>query len=236
MHFRDAVEKFEDLSNITDPKPGDVVIVTTTTKEYVYNSASAWVELGDEGNHATKTELSTEISARISADNFLSGKIDDISANYATNASVGEIKSELEDKITTEAEARVATDATLSTAIDNKVIINGISAESLSVVNISQDAYHKLVVDKEIDPNTIYMVSSDTYNMYDQKIINLAPGTDEKDAVNFGQLNTLSTTIMTEVEANKLSSITLGDTVFTPVNNNFTLSISTICGGNAKND
>lgn len=139
-------------------------------------------------------------------------------------------KTELEK----EAQDRKAADDVLSSAIDNKVFIDGTAVKSLSVENISQDDYHNLVEQNQIDPNKVYIVSAETYNMYDQKIINLKAGTEEKDAVNFGQISALSSNIMTEVEANKLSSITLGDTVFTPENNNITLNISTICGGGAK--
>jgi hypothetical protein len=142
------------------------------------------------------------------------------------HATITELEKETQD--------RKAADDYLSGAIDNKVFIDGTAVKSLSVENISQDDYHTLVSNGDVDSNTVYIVSSDTYNMYDQKIINLADGTEEKDAVNFGQISALSGTIMTEVEANKLSSITLGDTIFTPENNNFTLSISTICGGGAK--
>jgi hypothetical protein len=139
-------------------------------------------------------------------------------------------KTELEKEI----QDRKAADDYLSGAIDNKVFIDGTAVKSLSVENISQDDYHNLVAQNQIDPNKVYIVSAETYNMYDQKIINLKAGTEEKDAVNFGQISALSGTIMTEVEANKLSSITVGDTVFTPENNNITLNISTICGGDAK--
>ena len=66
---------------ITDPAAGDIVIVTTTSKEYVYNG-SAWVELGDEVLYATKAEVST-VSAELTADiagltgdvSYLSGQI-----------------------------------------------------------------------------------------------------------------------------------------------------------------
>ena len=179
------------------PAEGDIVLDSVSGTEYVYTleykgTQNVWVEIGDEQNHATKSELSAEKQAREAADNYLSG------------------------------------------AIDNKVFIDGTAVTSLSVENISQDDYHSLVSNGNVDPNTVYIVSSDTYNMYDQKIVNLADGTEEKDAVNFGQISALSGTIMAEVEANKLSSITLGDTVFTPENNNFTLSISSICGGGAK--
>ena len=54
MHFRGAVTA---PSAITDPKAGDIVIITSTSKEYVYNG-NEWVELGDEVLYATKAEVS----------------------------------------------------------------------------------------------------------------------------------------------------------------------------------
>ena len=54
MHFRGAVTA---PSDIADPKAGDIVIVTSTSKEYVYAN-NKWVELGDEVLYATKAEVS----------------------------------------------------------------------------------------------------------------------------------------------------------------------------------
>ena len=63
MHFRGAVSA---PSDITDPKAGDVVIVTSTSKEYVYNGTE-WIELGDEALYATKAEVAT-VSAELTSD------------------------------------------------------------------------------------------------------------------------------------------------------------------------
>ena len=64
MHFRGAVTPNEGETDfsalgrvITDPKSGDVAIITSTSKEYVYNGTS-WIELGDEVLYATKAEVS----------------------------------------------------------------------------------------------------------------------------------------------------------------------------------
>lgn len=64
MHFRGAVTPNEgetDLAAlarvIDDPASGDVAIITSTSKEYVYNGTS-WIELGDEVLYATKAEVS----------------------------------------------------------------------------------------------------------------------------------------------------------------------------------
>ena len=68
--------------------------------------------------------------------------------------------------------------------------VNGTQVSSLEVKNINQEEYHQLVVDNKVDSNTVYIVSSDTLNMYGEQIKNLAPGTDLSDAVNLEQLST----------------------------------------------
>ena len=49
------------------------------------------------------------------------------------------------------------------------------------------------------DPNTIYVVSSDSLNLYGEKITNLADGTDKNDAVNVGQLSSVSADLQTKI-------------------------------------
>lgn len=95
MHFKGAVES---LDGIASAKPGDVVIITSTSKEYVYNgsakapySVDNWVELGDEVLYATKAEVATisagltsDIAKLTANDEYLSGQITSITSNYAT--------------------------------------------------------------------------------------------------------------------------------------------------------
>lgn len=66
------------------------------------------------------------------------------------------------------------TDQALSTAVDNKIFIDGTKVESLSALHISQDEYHQKVVAGTVLSNELYIVSSDTFNMYDERIVNLA--------------------------------------------------------------
>jgi hypothetical protein len=101
MHFRDAITPEENQTDkdaidkaIINPKAGDVVIITTTSKEYVYDG-SDWIELGDESLYATKAELTEglkeEAKLRKEADDYLSGAIDHkvfINGNYAETLSV----------------------------------------------------------------------------------------------------------------------------------------------------
>ena len=120
MHFRGAVAPNEGETDlqalarvITDPASGDVAIITSTSKEYVYNGTS-WIELGDEVLYATKAEVSayalkTE-AAQMSAfayseasaytDNAIKGL--DVAANEAGNENAGFVT------VVTEADGKVA--------------------------------------------------------------------------------------------------------------------------------
>ena len=107
MHFRGAVTA---PSDITDPKAGDIVIIASTSKEYVYNGTE-WVELGDEVLYATKAEVSS-VSAELTSDitsitsdvDYLSGQLD------ATNATLKTVSSDyLKTADKTELETLVGT-------------------------------------------------------------------------------------------------------------------------------
>ena len=120
MHFRGAVTPNEGETDlqaltrvITDPASGDVAIITSTSKEYVFNGTS-WIELGDEVLYATKAEVSayalkTE-AAQMSAfayseasaytDNSIKGL--DVAANEAGNENAGFVT------VVTEADGKVA--------------------------------------------------------------------------------------------------------------------------------
>jgi hypothetical protein len=45
MNFRGAFETYDKLTEIEDPQPGDVAVITGTGSEYVYSNG-AWVEFG----------------------------------------------------------------------------------------------------------------------------------------------------------------------------------------------
>ena len=66
MHFRGAVTNPNDISSISSPAAGDIVIVTSTSKEYVYAN-NKWVELGDEVLYATKAEVSSTYALKTEA-------------------------------------------------------------------------------------------------------------------------------------------------------------------------
>lgn len=120
MHFRGAVTPNEGETDlqalarvITDPASGDVAIITSTSKEYVYNGTS-WIELGDEVLYATKAEVSayalkTEAAqmsafAYSEASAYTNTAIQglDVAANEAGNEKAGFVT------VVTEADGKVA--------------------------------------------------------------------------------------------------------------------------------
>jgi hypothetical protein len=88
--------------------------------------------------------------------------------------------------------------------------------KELKIQHISQDDYHNLVSSGKINNETIYLISSETLNLYGEQIKNLAPGNDLSDAVNLEQLtsaiisseaktNTLFTLLNNEIKENNIS-------------------------------
>jgi hypothetical protein len=85
----------------------------------------------------------------------------------------------------------VANDNIISTKISEKIIIDDINEEQLNIKHISQDDYHVLVKDNNVLSNTLYIVSSDSLNMYGERIENIADGISANDAATYGQLSNL---------------------------------------------
>lgn len=77
----------------------------------------------------------------------------------------------------------------LSAAIDGKVYVDSLSAQSLSVTHIGCDDFYQRVQTSSLLSNEIYVVSCDYVNTYGQQIKNVAPATDLSDAVNLEQLS-----------------------------------------------
>lgn len=192
MHFRGVVtrgegedDKIAIAAKITDPKQGDVVVVTNSSKEYVYDG-ERWVELGDETLYATDAELSAEAEARKAADKVLSDKIDVLNGTgdgsvskaladakaYADGIS-STLSGDYDKKIAAEATRAGNAEKVLSSAVDNKVLIDGISATQLKVSHISDAEFHQKVLDGTLLSNEIYVVSSQNINAFDERITNV---------------------------------------------------------------
>ena len=63
----------------------------------------------------------------------------------------------------------------------NISIDNNITTE-LKISHLSRDEYYQLITDDDIDPNSIYIVSSDNINMYNKRIENVGQPIDGSDA------------------------------------------------------
>lgn len=136
------------------------------------------------------------------------------------------------------------TDLALSTSVDNKIFADGVKVESLSVLHVSQDEYHQKVVSGTVLSNEIYMVSSDTFNMYDERIVNLAEPELSSDAATKAYVDSKATSTAKDIseissdvnwlKSNALSGVTLNGTAFTVENNVVSMQINCIDGGSAS--
>ena len=135
--------------------------------------------------------MSGEISSLSVA---LSGEIDTLSAKLS-----GEISS-------------------LSGALSNEISVRAmisvdtVPTNEFKLQHISRDEYHDLVLSvdgKTVDPNTLYVVSSDDMLMYGQKITDLKDGELSNDACTYGQLSVFKTDLSGEI--NSLSGALSGE-------------------------
>ena len=97
----------------------------------------------------------------------------------------------------------------LSQDIENKILIDGKKIDQFEVKHIARDDYYELVNSEEGPlSNTIYIISSDSLNAYDQKIENVADGEKDTDAVNLGQLKNYSNKD-SDLKLNQINSSTI---------------------------
>ena len=119
-------------------KKGDVAIIVSTSKEYVYVSDTAgqtagWIELGDEDLYATKAALATETQARIDGDTATLA-----SAKTYANTLSNALSTEVTAEIAAEATARANADTTLQNninALRSDVSAYALSADVTSIKN-----------------------------------------------------------------------------------------------------
>ena len=165
MHFRGVVSA---TSDITDPAPGDVVIVGV--KEYVYGGEpAAWHELGDESIYALKTvTIGTQnLSANINLDTLAAdmglGKL--AKKNSATGTVEGQTISGLKAKGTTAGSIAVEltqtstaasltkSDYTPSGDVTGTVVANG-------TVSIAKDANKGTQISGSVSAPTVTVTPS----------------------------------------------------------------------------
>jgi hypothetical protein len=75
----------------------------------------------------------------------------------------------------------------LNEKLDEKSSVSVDNVQSnLNVLHVSNDEYSNIVNSDSVDSNTIYIVSSDNFNVFGEQIKNVANATDLGDAVNLG--------------------------------------------------
>ena len=130
------------------------------------------------------------ISITMSQVSGLPGKI----AAYDKLSSYNEIHGQLSaDGYATNSKVD-SSDKYLSGKIDGKVWVGEyvtgtkeyklVSADSLSVVKISSEDYYDLMKNENVDPDVLYVVSSDVLNAYGERVVNVASPISATDAVN----------------------------------------------------
>lgn len=136
------------------------------------------------------------------------------------------------------------TDLALSTSVDNKIFADGVKVASLSVLHVSQDEYHQKVVSGTVLSNELYVVSCDTFNMYDERIVNLAEPELDSDAATKAYVDSKAASAAEDIseisgdvdllKSNALTGVTLNGTTFTVENNVASIQIDCIEGGSAS--
>jgi hypothetical protein len=133
--------------------------------------------------------------------------VDDLSINLKNDIKIPTKTSELsnDSDFTTRTELNKVKTATnnLSNELKTKstITIDGVKSD-LSVVHISKDDYHELVVNETIDNSTLYIVSSDNLNTYGEKITNVLSGEDDTDATNVAQVKSYINDLKTDIDEN----------------------------------
>lgn len=92
----------------------------------------------------------------------------------------------------------------------------------LNVIHIDNSEYSNIVNSDSVDSNTIYIVSSDVFNVYGEQIKNVANATDLSDAVNLGQINELIQPLNQNIDT-KVSSLIMNGHELTSTNGRINL-------------
>lgn len=83
------------------------------------------------------------------------------------------------------------------------ISVDGEITTDFKVEHITQDDYHNLVTSENgIDSKTLYIVSSDTLNMYGEKIINVLSGENDNDATNVSQVKSYVNELKIDLDEN----------------------------------
>ena len=142
------------------------------------------IELSDAVNveqlSATATDLKTEIK------DYVDNEIQEIQIPN----DLSDLENSKHFVISSEISARLAEEYS-KVFIDNR--LSSVSKQTdLSIIVLSSSEYNQLVTNDSTLSDALYIVENDNEDMYNQRIINLAPGIDLSDAVNVEQLSNLS--------------------------------------------
>ena len=235
MHFKGTVSSDNTADwDSTKYEEGDVVINPATGKEWV-KTKDGWEVIGDQKTYATNARVDD-----------IATTLNQVSSNYTTSseasaiayAQVKALSDSLSTDLAAEITARTNNDAAISSAVDKKIYVDGVSATTLNVKHISQDEYHTLVEAGTCDKNTVYVVSSENYNMYDKRIVNLSTDVQvDTDAANVGYVKSVSSDLATKIQSlntSSLSNVVINNVTATVANNVATFSFDTIDCGSAS--
>ena len=117
-------------------------------------------------------------------ENKISADYSAIAAKLSSLSDPFPLSSQVISEVTTESERAKAVEKALYEAIDSKIYIDGISAESLSAIHIDAETYYQKVLDGTVKPNEMYFLSCNDYiNCFDQRVANVADAKEAHDAV-----------------------------------------------------
>ena len=118
------------------------------------------------------------------AENKISANYSAIAAKLSSLPDPFLLSSQVASEVTAESERAKAAEKALSDAIDSKIYIDEISAESLSAVHIDDETYYQKVAEGTVKADELYILSSeDCVNCFDQRVANVADAAEEHDAV-----------------------------------------------------
>lgn len=166
MHFRG------DLSG-SDESLSDVL-------SHVYDNA---IKAGDTNRSSTTFEVPDAYGndVKLYENDYIIFKNDISDFSKASLSDFNIIRDAQAESLALSAEM-IANDEFLSASSDKKIFIDGLSAESLSAMHISQDDFFQKVIASAMLSNELYIVSSDYINAYGEQLKNLAEPTDLSDA------------------------------------------------------
>lgn len=161
-HFYGTVSTEEEKDALSDMKEGDVVIVTGSNKEYIYNGSS-WIELGDTTAEAGR--ISALEGWQTTASQQIADNKADIEANSGDITALQNRAQAIEDNITnniaTKAEltaAQTAINADIQENANAITALQGVDSGFETRIKANEDAIK--AIDEELDS----MATSETVN------------------------------------------------------------------------